>query len=310
MQGLSYRTHQELDYDAWDACVESTPHPQPYGFSWYLNWVAPNWGAVVYGNYEAVLPVFPQEKWRVSFSTRPFGTQQLGPFAKVPLSAELLAAMVDLAMQHVTYGEFFISHNTPLPLDWTPQQLTNLELHLDAQAVPVASLYSKQIKRNLKKAAQSEAEWAQWTTLEEAVQLWQRTVQEKTNIHDAHLERLQRLMEFCHYQGRGQLLSLTDSTNSLVAAQFWILYQGRATLLLNAASSWAKSQGLPTLLIDRAIDLWSGRVAVFDFEGSSIPGLHRFYSGFGAQDRPYYLHIDNRLPAVLRWLKPASTLKK
>lgn len=310
MQGLSYRSHQEIDFEAWDRCVASTESPQPYGFSWYLNWVAPEWSAVVYGNYEAVLPVFAQKKYRTSFSTRPFGTQQLGPYAKVPLTGELLSAMVSFAMQHLYYGEFFLSHGTPLPGHWNPRTLPNLELELNRTTEVLRSSYSKQIKRNLKKAARAEVQWAQWTTIEEAVQLWKREVQGKTKIADSQLERLTKLLEFCHYQRRGYLLSLTDSGNSLVAAQFWIVYQGRATLLLNASTPWAKAEGLPSMLVDHAIALWSGSVQVVDFEGSSIPGLHRFYSGFGATSRPYFLHIDNRLPWLLRWLKPKSTRKK
>ena len=38
---LKFLSHQEIDFEKWDYCVEATEHPQPYGFSWYLNWLAP-----------------------------------------------------------------------------------------------------------------------------------------------------------------------------------------------------------------------------------------------------------------------------
>ena len=74
---LRYLEHNEIDFERWDRCVGSRNKPQPYGFSWYLNWVAPGWTAVVYGDYEAVLPVFPKVKKGFTFTTRPYGTQAL-----------------------------------------------------------------------------------------------------------------------------------------------------------------------------------------------------------------------------------------
>ncbi|MEL0145610.1 MAG: hypothetical protein VW808_01680, partial [Schleiferiaceae bacterium] len=72
---LKYIPHTEIDFERWDRCVAATAHPQPYGFSWYLNWVAPTWDALIYGDYEVVFPLFPREKNGISFTTRPYGTQ-------------------------------------------------------------------------------------------------------------------------------------------------------------------------------------------------------------------------------------------
>lgn len=51
----------------------------------------------------------------------------------------------------------------------------------------------------------------------------------------------------------------------------------------------------------------AGRAHQIDFEGSSIAGLKRFYSGFGAKDEPFFMHVENRLPLLLRCLKTATT---
>ena len=55
------------------------------------------------------------------------------------------------------------------------------------------------------------------------------------------------------------------------------------------------------------IQLHAGSDHILDFEGSSIPGLARFYSGFGAHDEPFYFHVENNLPWYLRWRKPKTT---
>ena len=40
-----------------------------------------------------------------------------------------------------------------------------------------------------------------------------------------------------------------------------------------------------------------------DFEGSMIPGVARFYAGFGANPETYFQLKFNRLPLPLRWIK-------
>ena len=92
---IKFLEHKEIDFDKWDACVGSKTFPKPYGFSWYLNWLTDQWQGVVYGDYEAVLPVFVQSKYGIRFSTRPYGTQSVGPYAKIPLTAELINDLVD-----------------------------------------------------------------------------------------------------------------------------------------------------------------------------------------------------------------------
>ena len=41
----------------------------------------------------------------------------------------------------------------------------------------------------------------------------------------------------------------------------------------------------------------------YDFEGSNIEGVARFYAGFGASKTSYSTIIMNRLPFYFKWLK-------
>jgi hypothetical protein len=57
------------------------------------------------------------------------------------------------------------------------------------------------------------------------------------------------------------------------------------------------------LLIDQFLCNKSGENQIFDFEGSNIPGIARFYAGFGASPITYYSVHRNKLPALLRMIK-------
>jgi hypothetical protein len=45
---------------------------------------------------------------------------------------------------------------------------------------------------------------------------------------------------------------------------------------------------------------------IFDFEGSSIPGVAKFYEGFGATNEPYSVIKKDNLPL---WAKLAKKVK-
>ncbi|MDP2115636.1 MAG: hypothetical protein Q8K69_16440, partial [Bacteroidota bacterium] len=56
-------------------------------------------------------------------------------------------------------------------------------------------------------------------------------------------------------------------------------------------------------IVDQFIQEHSGSLLTLDFEGSSIPGIARFYAGFGSEPEQYYCLKSNRLPIPLRWFK-------
>ena len=304
---IKFLEHTQIDFEKWDACVAATSNPQPYGFSWYLNWLAHQWQALVIGDYEAVLPLFIQKKFGQLYSTRPYGTQALGPYSKIPLTAEIVTGLVEESLRHVKYLEYFFSPGTPMPAGFKPKQFSNFIVDTSADYEVLFKAYSSQNKRNLKKADAARFELAEWATVQDAVQLWQNNVREKTGIPAESFNRLGKLLEFCHYQKRGVLYAVRDEYNQLCGAQFWIIHEGRSTLLLNASTDWGKDHGVSTWLIDQHIKSTAGRSHTIDFEGSSIPGLKRFYSGFGAKDEPFHMHVENQLPFPINLLKSKST---
>jgi len=304
---IKFLEHSQIDFEKWDECIGSTSSPQPYGFSWYLNWLVDQWQALVIGDYEVVLPLFIQKKYGQFYSTRPFGTQSLGPYSKVPLTEDIVEVMLSASMERVKYAEFFFGPFTPVPEALKASKYSNFVLNTSKDYEELYQGYSSQNKRNLKKAASAKFELALWSSVQDAVQLWQQEIREKTAINETDFNRLGKLLEFCHYQKRGVLYAVRDEYNQLCGTQFWVVHQGRSTLLLNASTAWGKEHGVSAWLIDQHIKSTSGREHLIDFEGSSIPGLKRFYSGFGAQDEPFYMHVENQLPFPINLLKTKST---
>jgi len=56
-------------------------------------------------------------------------------------------------------------------------------------------------------------------------------------------------------------------------------------------------------LLDEFIRKYAEKNVILDFEGSMIPGLARYYEGFGAIAGKYQQIISNHLPFYIRWIK-------
>ena len=91
----------------------------------------------------------------------------------------------------------------------------------------------------------------------------------------------------CFENNQGNLLSLSDHHNNLLGYVFFISYQNRDILLFNVSDK-TKNNNTMLALIDYYIQ--NNHNKLIDFEGSNIPGVKRFYKGFGAIEKNY-IHI-------------------
>jgi hypothetical protein len=101
----------------------------------------------------------------------------------------------------------------------------------------------------------------------------------------------------------GKIQGAYSHTGELLAAGWFVEAAGRYTLLVSASTPAGKKQLAMYLLVDHAIREKAETGLIFDFEGSNIPGIAYFNSGFGAKESFYYAAIRNNLPWPIRWIK-------
>ena len=77
---LRYLKHDELDFSSWDRRISSADNSRVYALSWYLDRTAADWDALVWGDYEYVLPVTLKSKFGIKYLYQPLFCQQLGIF--------------------------------------------------------------------------------------------------------------------------------------------------------------------------------------------------------------------------------------
>jgi len=117
------------------------------------------------------------------------------------------------------------------------------------------------------------------------------------------MQTLKRLINYGSLHGNGTIYAAYNQNNKLCAAAFFLHLGNRVTYLNAVSDEEGKNVNAMYLIVDQFIRDHAGSLLTLDFEGSVIPGIARFYSGFGSAQELYYCLKSNSLPIPLRWFK-------
>lgn len=298
----------DLDVDAWDACVESDPAGLIYHTSWYLDMLGVDWDGLVADDYKAVMPLVYRKKYGVTYAFRPFGVQQLGPVGERSDAPETLLAFLTELQKHVRFADVFIQSKNvidSLPANWRGTEQVNLVLNLNTSYESLYSRFNSNTKRNIKKAQKAKFNVFEHDPPEVLIRLFQTNQGEKYPVSDEFYKTIGHVMHVLLHKKLGKIWTVHDERNSPVAGIFTMVHKGRHTLLFSAADEYAREHQALTFLINEFLLYQCEHAECFDFEGSNVEGLRRFYAGFGALEENYYHLRYNGLPWPLSWLKRA-----
>lgn len=292
--------NKNIDRVKWDRCVSASPVPLIYAQSEYLDRVAPNWEALVAGDYSYIMPLIVKRKLGISFLLQPIFAQQHGIFPKADTNIQNL--FFAYLHKHFSYISINLNsqHSEPFPEKFEISRRDNFILDLSADYADLEKQYSNHARRQIRKTEAHKVSVVQGIQPEEYIRLKNDATQHQ--LSKSSMQTLQQLIEYGYSKGIGTIYAAYTPENTLCSATFF-LFAGNRVIYLNAASSEeGKSNSSMYRIVDQFIREHSGKNLTLDFEGSSIPGIARFYSGFGAIPEYYYRLKLNRLPIPLRWI--------
>jgi hypothetical protein len=111
------------------------------------------------------------------------------------------------------------------------------------------------------------------------------------------LAELARLEAVCAARGAGALLFARDDAGQVHAAVWVVWDRNGAYYLLAGAEPSLRTSGASSLLAWEAIVRSGEHTDVFDFHGSMLQPVERFFRAFGAQQTPY-LSVTKMSPAL------------
>ena len=298
---IRFITQEELNKESWNRCVHSSHNELIYGHTEYLDHMAKHWDGLVLNDYEAVMPLTWNMKWGIKYLYQPPLTPQLGIFSENIISAELVGAFLERIPKEFRFAEIFLNYANPY------HQLKaqdNFVLDLGNPHPEISNLYKQDLLKNLKRASKHELIYKEYNDLDKALALHQHQYKERTaHVKDSDYERFRNL---CHFLGdRGSVImrSITGDDHELLALA--LLLRSSKRLYFMESTTLAKGRELQAnhFLVDAVLREYSGQDLLFDFVGSSIPGIAHFYKNYGAENQPSYFYYLNKLPWWLRAFK-------
>lgn len=310
---LHFLRHCEIDKSRWDACLQKADRPLLYAQAWYLDIVCSGqWEALVEiqkGEYVSLLPLPVKKVLGQKYVYQPLFTQQLGLFltpASHHHSVEEYLPLVVARFAQVHY-QLFLAKPVSLPTSWSSRSRPNYELTLLLPYPQMLQEYALNLRRNLKKAQAAGLTGTTGTSIQPLIQLFKSTKgQELQELRKSHYRVVEQLFLKAQQEKAGELWEVWRD-NTLLAAAFLLVSPQRITFLFGASSAEGRQFNAMAFLLDQVLQREAGSGKIFDFEGSEVPGVAKFYANFGAKPVWYLsLNFQNLSPAQ-QWTRNVFT---
>ncbi|HET7733399.1 MAG TPA: hypothetical protein VFK73_06110 [Paludibacter sp.] len=270
-----------IDRECWDSHIAQSHNQLTYAYSWYLDVVSPGWEALISKNYEYIMPLPLKSKFKIPYLVQPILTQQLGIFSKHKINEDIIEEFIK-EIPYFSYEINLNEHNSYSKALVYP----NFTLNLNQPYNQIASSYTKNTQRNIEKADKLNLQIKFGLSTKEFLDFYSSV---EKNYSSITLSTLEKLINAGIAVNALTLYGVYSKENNLIAGLCLLKSCNTLTNLLPVSSPEGKAASAMFFLIDFLIRKEGDNFKTFDFEGSKIEGVARFYKGFGAVNHPYYI---------------------
>lgn len=292
---IKYIVRENINDKLWNKCVATAHNESIYGYTWFLDTIAPNWAGIVNGQYEAVFPLVFNSKLGLKYLCQASFLQRSGIFSHTANSLEMTKAMFAAIPQKFIHWDFCLDNSSvPSGSRLTVHKKRNLILNLNQEYDSLFRNYSKNTRRNLKKVDQS-LEIRSISQTDLVVETYKANAAQKEGfaLKQRDYVSIQNLMNHCLTHKNGEIIA-AYSENLLVGAVFFAYSKTRVYYLFSAVNILGKETKALFAIVDYFINHHAENQLILDFEGSMNPGVARFYKGFGAHEEEYF-HLHRNI---------------
>lgn len=296
---------------------------------WWLDIVCgeKNWLALLIeekGRIIAAMPLFVPHSGIVSMP--PF-TQTMGPWL-VPEATDTKyttalgkrqALLMELVEKLKVYPHFLQNFNYRitdwLPFYWDGYRQTTRYTYLLPDIRNESLLWenlSSNIRRNILKAREKNGIVVKrGISTDDFLRVRALTFKRQKIGMKENPEILKKLISTCRERKQGELWGGYDPKGRLHAVAFVVWQESSAYYLAGGGDPAVRDSGAHSLVLWEAIQYVSQYTDRFDFEGSMLPGVERFFREFGAIQTPFFTITKGKLSLVYRaWLKMSTLLNR
>ncbi len=274
-------SYGDLDRKAYDRCVNHSESFRIYGTSDYLDAVTEQWDALVYKDYQAVMPVPRRRKYGLAYVYTPTFVQQLGVFSSEAIDTRLEREFCSRLVSSFFLVDYALHSQSRPQKGW--EERTNYALDLGPGYEELFQGFNTNRQRVVRKGF---GELVIEKSPEPGYFMEQLNRSDLGFAPDiSMLETLKRLIE--QNPGHVRIWS-ANFGDSWVGGLVWLRDHKRITYLFPVASKTGRTLQVSSYLLDSLIRDHQGSGLLLDLEGSMLPGVARFYKSFGARKETYY----------------------
>ncbi|MCL1943083.1 MAG: hypothetical protein FWF54_05990 [Candidatus Azobacteroides sp.] len=274
--------HDKIDFLKYDYCIENSSQGTVYAMSWYLNVVSPGWDVLMADNYSYVMPIPLKKKCFFKYIVQPMFCQQLGVFSLKLLTADILR----LFIRNIPYRYYNLQFNTGNIFDNIEKYMKrNYTLNLNESNINIKIKYSNNCFRNLKKAKKEcfiiHRQMSKDVYLKMIVDNGgNRPIKHFISLWSSLITQMEK-------NAKIEIWGVSDIEQNLFSCSLFLQWKNKFYYLVPISTIAGKQKQSMSFLLDSFIQEYAQTNSVLDFEGSSIPGIARFYEGFGPEQSFY-----------------------
>ncbi|MDR1455929.1 MAG: GNAT family N-acetyltransferase [Tannerella sp.] len=272
---------------------------------WWLDTVCgeANWEVLLIEEGRRVQAAWPLYRPCPHLVTMPPCTQTMGIwFAPFPDDMKYASALerrqslcrqlVDRLKSRVFLQRFPYTFTDWLPFYWAGYRQTTRYTYLLHNLKDAESLWdgmNRNLRRNIRKARDTcRITVRTGIPVDDFLRMQSLTFERQHRKNRQPDGVLRRLVDVCRARQQGELWGGYDETGRLHAAAFVVWQKRSAYYLAGGGDPSLRHSGAHSLVLWEAIRFAAGRSDTFDFEGSMLPGVERFFREFGGIQTPYF----------------------
>jgi lipid II:glycine glycyltransferase (peptidoglycan interpeptide bridge formation enzyme) len=299
-------------------CAENTSIPVFLRYNWYNTLFHENeWGVVIEENNDEVvgfIPYYIVNKLKFNLVASPTLTPYQGVWLNYPpnqkytnrlsFEKEVMTSLISKLPKSDGFKQkFYPSFTNWLPFYWKGftqttkytyvlEDLTDLEKVFDD--------FRENIRREIRKAEKS-LTIEHLNNAKELYLLKLAAYNDKNEKYPLSEDFLNKAVDFCTQNNCGEVLVAKDQEGIIHSVLFYVWDNDAAYYLHGATNISFKTSGSMSLLLWEAIKRSQAKTNTFNFEGSMIEPIERYFRAFGGKQTPYF-EISKTNSKVLKLL--------
>ena len=218
---LYYKQRDEIDIAKWDECINKASNGLIYAYSIYLDTMSKNWDALVFGNYEAVMPLTWNKKYGFHYLYQPAFTAALGVFGK-KLNEQLIEDFIKAIPGKFKLIEILL--NSSNTTNTAIELRSNYYLALDQSYNEITDAYRENHSRNIKKAFQTGCSVKKNIPVEDVIGINSEQMKNTGSLKESNYTNFKKIFSQLKERNQAETYSVVNESNTIMASCVFFLF--------------------------------------------------------------------------------------